>query len=488
MKNFTLKNARAFLCAEEAVAYIHEIYEKNTGIIKEAFARFKSGEPIDQELLATATYPAVAFHAVESVLKNDFDSPLSYGLLDDAGEYATTLTAPHLFHTYSLEQIKTIIDNHGVPAIVGESTSVIPLPYVVDYVDNTMTHHRVQELKQYFPLPDLYEIHDHIANDTYDPRARKVMPLSLFTAERADYSLGRLHHYTGTHPRFFQRFILLTNYQRYAHIFKVYAEKALNDPESGYTSFVAPHDRVFDATTIKDYHEEHERLPQRPAYHLTRADGNGITFVNIGVGPSNAKNITDHLAVLRPHCWIMIGHCAGLRRRQALGDYVLAHAYMRLDQVLNKDLPLWVPIPPLAEIQLALQRAFGDVTGLKGKDLKYRLRTGTVATTDDRNWELRAYDMYPHLRQSRAIAVDMESATIAANGFRFRVPYGTLLCVSDKPIHGELKMRGAANAFYQERLHQHLEIGIQALEGLRLKGVDRLHSRKLRGFCEVIFR
>ncbi|TIT58446.1 MAG: AMP nucleosidase, partial [Mesorhizobium sp.] len=163
--------------------------------------------------------------------------------------------------------------------------------------------------------------------------------------------------------------------------------------------------------------------------HLKKPGHGGITMVNIGVGPSNAKTITDHIAVLRPHAWLMLGHCAGLRNTQALGDYVLAHAYVREDHVLDDDLPVWVPIPPLAEIQVALQEAVAEVTGLSGYDLKRIMRTGTVATIDNRNWELRDQrGPVQRLSQSRAIALDMESATIAANGFRFRVPYGTLLC------------------------------------------------------------
>ena len=231
------------------------------------------------------------------------------------------------------------------------------------------------------------------------------------------------------------------------------------------------------------------RLPQMPAYHLLRADGSGITMVNIGVGPANAKTITDHIAVLRPHAWLMLGHCAGLRTTQSLGDYVLAHAYVREDHVLDEDLPLWVPIPPLAEIQQALQTAVAEITQLTGLDLKHIMRTGTVASTDNRNWELLP-QRTPERRfsQSRAIALDMESATIAANGFRFRVPYGTLLCVSDKPLHGEIKLPGMANHFYRERVDQHLRIGIRAVELLRRQGVDRLHSRKLRSFAEVAFQ
>ena len=82
----------------------------------------------------------------------------------------------------------------------------------------------------------------------------------------------------------------------------------------------------------------------------------------------------------------------------------------------------------------------------------------------------------------------MESATVAANGLRFRVPYGTFLCVSDKPLHGELKLSGMANAFYRERVSQHLKVGIETMRLLREEGVDSLHSRKLRGFDEPAFR
>ena len=212
-------------------------------------------------------------------------------------------------------------------------------------------------------------------------------------------------------------------------------------------------------------------------------------MVNIGVGPSNAKNISDHIAVLRPHAWLMLGHCAGLRNTQRLGDYVLAHGYVREDHVLDEELPLWVPIPSLAEVQQTLEKAVADVTKLSGFDLKRILRTGTVASTDNRNWEL-----LPHpgperrFSQSRAVALDMESATLAANGFRFRVPYGTLLCVSDKPLHGEIKLPGMANQFYREEVDQHLRIGMRAVELLREQRLDQLHSRKLRSFAEVAFR
>ena len=225
-----------------------------------------------------------------------------------------------------------------------------------------------------------------------------------------------------------------------------------------------------------------------PAYHLIRPGHHGITMVNIGVGPSNAKNITDHVAVLRPHAWLMLGHCAGLRNSQQLGDYVLAHGYVREDHVLDEELPLWVPIPALAEIQVALEQAVADVTQCQGADLKRIMRTGTVASTDNRNWELLpGNEPQRRFSQSRAVALDMESATIAAQGYRFRVPYGTLLCVSDKPLHGEIKLPGQANRFYERAIAEHIQIGIATVDLLRQEG-GRLHSRKLRAFDEPPFR
>jgi AMP nucleosidase len=143
---------------------------------------------------------------------------------------------------------------------------------------------------------------------------------------------------------------------------------------------------------------------QMPAYHLCRCDtGDGITIINIGIGPSNAKTITDHLAVLRPHCWLMIGHCGGLRQSQTIGDYVLAHGYLRRDRILDDQVPPEVPIPALAEVQVALQDAAAQVTGAYGEELKRRLRTSTVVSYDDRNWELRWSQERRRINLSRAI-------------------------------------------------------------------------------------
>ncbi len=342
---------------------------------------------------------------------------------------------------------------------------------------------------------------DGIANGTYVARAGEAHPLALFTAPRVDYSLHRLRHYTGTDPEHFQNFVLFTNYQFYIDEFVRLGHEAMagTSGSGDYEAFIEPGNVIerrpgAPARPGDELGAAPPRLPQMPAYHLVRADGSGITMVNIGVGPANAKTITDHIAVLRPNCaWVMLGHCAGLRNTQQLGDYVLAHGYVREDHVLDEDLPLWVPIPALAEVQVALEEAVAEVTQLKGYELKRIMRTGTVASTDNRNWELlpsRNLSTTPERRfnQSRAIALDMESATIAAQRYRFRVPYGTLLCISDKPLHGEIKLPGRRTHFYDSASTSTCASECATMELLREEGVDHSIRRKLRSFAEAAFK
>ncbi len=308
-----------------------------------------------------------------------------------------------------------------------------------------------------------------------------------------DFSLARLRHYTGTPVEHFQPFVLFTNYTRYVDEFVRWglqpdprSRKARTSRCPARAGSGSPPTTRSDPTG--DISDLAWKKHQMPAWHLDlRPDGQGITLVNIGVGPSNAKTICDHLAVLRPDVWLMIGHCGGLRESQMIGDYVLAHAYLRDDHVLDAVLPPDIPIPSIAEVQRALYDATKAVSGMPGEEVKQRLRTGTVVTTDDRNWELRYSASALRFNLSRAVAIDMESATIAAQGYRFRVPYGTLLCVSDKPLHGEIKLPGQANRFYEGAISEHLQIGIRAIDLLRAEG-DRLHSRKLRTFNEPPFR
>ena len=475
-----LTQTESFDDADAAVARIADIYDLSVARLRDGFDQAASGALTGP---VAANYPFVGFSVSHGELNTD--ARHSYGVLLEAGDYRATLTRPDLFGAYYREQIALVMRRHRIPVQVGLSHRPIPLPYVVESSVIDIGEREVRALQENFALPDLDTTDDAIANGTLTGRADRPKPLALFTAERVDYSLARLQHYSGTSARHFQGFILLTNYQRYLDAFIEHGHAQVG--RGGYDAFVGPGNQIHTAEAGMQG-EAPRHLPQMPAYHLTRPGGDGITMVNIGVGPSNAKTITDHLAVLRPQCWLMLGHCAGLRRSQLLGDYVLAHGYVRADQVLDHALPLWAPVPPIAEVQQALQEATALVTGLEGPQMKTRMRTGPVFTTDNRNWELRADELFGQLNQSRAIAVDMESATVAANGLRFRVPYGTLLCVSDKPLHGELKLGGMANNFYRERVSQHLSVGLETMRILRDRGVDRLHSRKLRGFDEPAFR
>ena len=473
-----------FTDAAEAVARLEALYAEATGFLLQKFNEtLNAGRPSAR---FRAFYPEVR---VSVASHTKADSRLSFGHVALPGTFAATITRPDLFRNYLTQQLGLLIRNHGVPVHVGISATPIPVHFAVAaHPEVSVPQEGVLDfsLRDVFDVPDLANMNDDIVNGMAGPNPDGSGHLAPFTAQRVDYSLARLQHYTSTAAEHFQNHVLFTNYQFYVDEFEKVARNMLADPTSGYEAFVAPGNAQITAPDGVIPHLA--KMPQMPAYHLKRADGNGITLVNIGVGPSNAKTATDHIAVLRPHAWLMVGHCAGLRNSQRLGDFVLAHAYLREDHVLDDDLPVWVPIPALAEIQIALQEAVAEVTRLEGYELKRIMRTGTVATIDNRNWELRDQSGPVHrLSQSRAVALDMESATIAANGFRFRVPYGTLLCVSDKPLHGELKLPGMATEFYRTQVANHLQIGIMAMEKLRQMPLERIHSRKLRSFEETAF-
>ena len=473
-----------FTNAEAAVDRLQALYEQSTEFLSHHFSAAVQGQRPASRL--RAFYPEIRL-TTTSYTKTD--SRLSYGHVAGPGVYSTTITRPDLFRNYLIQQITLLMQNHDVAVTVGASETPIPVHFAVagnPAVSIPQEGVLDFSLRDVFDVPDLATTNDDIVNGVRLTNPDGSAPLAPFTAQRVDYSLARLSHYTATEPKHFQNHVLFTNYQFYVDEFEAYARMALADPSKGYTAFVSTgnHEITNPDTALP----KSDKTPQMPTYHLKRADGQGITLVNIGVGPSNAKTATDHIAVLRPHAWLMVGHCAGLRNGQSLGDFVLAHAYLREDHVLDADLPVWVPIPALAEIQIALEEAVEEVTQLEGYELKRIMRTGTVATIDNRNWELRDHSGPVHrLSQSRAIALDMESATIAANGFRFRVPYGTLLCVSDKPLHGELKLPGMASAFYKTQVARHLQIGIRAMERLSEMPLERLHSRKLRSFDETAF-
>jgi AMP nucleosidase len=469
LKNFPPKQ---FSDSAKAFAYLKEIYDSNVAYLQAAFEEYTLGQT-KKGAQISAYYPYIR---IESKSAHRTDNRLSYGFVSKPGIFETTATRTDIFDRYYETQIALLLKNHDSKVEIGVSETRIPIHFALGenfHLEQDLSAEQIEALPYTFDQPDLNIMDDQIANSTYVAELGKPAPLGLFTAPRIDLSCMRLKHYTGTNSQHFQNYVIFTNYQFYIDEFIELGHEQVG--KDGYTEFVQP--------------PSDKRLPQMPAYHLKRQDGSGITMINIGVGPSNAKTITDHVAVLRPHAWLMLGHCAGLRNSQSLGDYVLAHGYLREDNVLYRDLHPSIPIPPLAEMQLSLEQAVSEVTGYQGYELKKIMRTGTVATIDDRNWELRpSVRQNQRFSQSRAIALDMESGTIAANGFRFRVPYGTLLCVSDKPLHGQLKLPGMADKFYRERVEQHLKIGLRTMEILREYGPERLHSRKLRSFNEVAFQ
>lgn len=288
---------------------------------------------------------------------------------------------------------------------------------------------------------------DNIDESEWDITQKKLF---LFSPERIDISLNRLEHYTGTSPDDFQRYILFTNYDMHVEVF---------------------HDLFPDCV-------KPEWPVQMPAYHHKLPENKGFTLVNIGVGPSNAKTISDHIAVLRPDAMIMVGHCGGLRNHQEIGDFVLATGFMRADSVLDDNLPLNIPITPNHMLNVYLKEI------LDNNELSYRL--GTVYTTANRNWEFMKKRTVHDIHVSRSVAIDMESATVATNGYRYRIPFATLLCVSDKPLHGEPKLSTAAQSFYQNSKQRHLKIVIDALEMSKRNNPEGLPNASIRAINEPL--
>lgn len=290
-------------------------------------------------------------------------------------------------------------------------------------------------------------IFDNADEDEWDITQKKLF---LFSPERIDISLDRLKHYTGTDPSDFQRYILFTNYDMHVDVFKELFPNC----------------------------EQPSQPVQMPAYHHKMPDNKGFTLVNIGVGPSNAKTISDHAAVLRPDAMVMVGHCGGLRNHQDIGDFVLATGFMREDRVLDEILPLNIPITPNHLLNVYLKEQ------LDRCERNYRL--GTVFTTANRNWEFIKRRTVEQIHVSRSVAIDMESATVATNGYRYRVPFATLLCVSDKPLHGKPKLSGEAQTFYQNSKDMHLKIVIDAINLSKEMYPEGLPNASIRAINEPL--
>ncbi|WCZ33512.1 MULTISPECIES: AMP nucleosidase [Corynebacterium] len=447
----------------EVVAKLKALYEKSCEIAR-------SG---DFDRYGEVRYPKLT---VEVERWRPIDRSEPFGYVDEAGTYSAVISRPDLMEPYLTAQLEALTSNYPCSVEVGYSDVAIPPAYIkgMPPIDETAN----------LPRPTLDEVHDAIVDGHWDAFNGAEKPLFHFGPQRFDLALARLEHYTGIEADSLQRFILFTNYAMHVTEFVKFGLRELSHPDSRYTRLVLPSgETVSDTVALEDL--ELESKFQMPRYDLVTENGDGITMINIGVGPSNAKTITDSLAVLRPEAWIMIGHCAGLDARMRIGDLILGNAYERHDHVLDDYLRRELPIPAVPEIQRTLEKAVSKVYGSDAS----LMRTGTVLSTGDRNWEWKdPRDLWEWLRGSTAAAVDMESCTIAANGYRYRVPYGTLLAVSDLPLHAVPKLPAGAQAFYSNSKEAHVMCAVRAVEKLA-RHPERLRTRKLRrAIGEVPFR
>ena len=211
----------AFTNATAAVARLDEIYKRNTGFLRERFEAYANGESIKTRV--RAVYP---FVRITTATHARLDSRLSYGFVAGPGVYETTITRPDLFRAYLTEQIKLLIENHGVPVEIGESSEPIPVHFAyrrdinIEALLSDGEKLRIQRpVRDVFDTPDLAAMDDAIANGTLQRLPGAPEPLALFRAARVDYSLHRLYHYTGTDPEHFQNFVIFTNYQFYVDVF-----------------------------------------------------------------------------------------------------------------------------------------------------------------------------------------------------------------------------------------------------------------------------
>ncbi|APT83774.1 AMP nucleosidase [Corynebacterium aquilae] len=456
---------RTDLTPTQAVDYLSELYEHACTTARELLTRVGNNpHPTDDDVSGgvpgydTVVYPKIS---VNITSWQPIDRTEPFGYVDHAGEYSAVLSRPTMMRAYLNDQLTRLANNYPCTISVGPSDVQIP----PEYIDNMPA---LPQRPAGLPRPSLDDVDDAIIDGEWDAFHGDSSPLVQFSPQRFDIGCKRIEHYTGLSVDTVQRYILFTNYPMHMEEFENFGRSAVDDESSRYTDFVS---------AAGNY--------QMPRYDLVADNNNGVTIINIGVGPSNAKTITDCLAVLRPECWIMIGHCAGLDGRMRIGDLILGNAYQRKDHILDERIGHHIPIPAIPEVQRALEKAVAKVYG-KNNEL---MRTGTVMSTDDRNWEWHTdKNLWQLLRGSTAVAVDMESATLAANGYRYRVPYGTLLSVSDLPLHNVPKLPAGAQAFYASSKQAHVMCAITAVEALAAKP-HKLHTRKLRRTIgEVPFR
>lgn len=242
-----------------------------------------------------------------------------------------------------------------------------------------------------------------------------------------------LPRYTGTRLDEFGQYILLTNFQKYVEMFS-----EMNGVE------------------IKGI--------GRP---MPSATAKGITIINFGMGSANAATVMDLLSSIKPKAALFIGKCGGIKRKNKVGDLILPIAAIRGEGTSNDYFPPEVPALPAFNLQKAISTTI--------RDHKRDYWTGTIYTTNRRVWE---YDeeFKEYLRKTRAMAVDLETATIFIVGFANKIPSGALLLVSDQPMIPEgIKTEESDRKVSAQFMEMHLQIGIDSLNQLINNGLTVKH-------------
>jgi AMP nucleosidase len=203
--------------------------------------------------------------------------------------------------------------------------------------------------------------------------------------------------------------------------------------------------------------------------NMPSASADGITIINFGMGSPNAATIMDLLSAVDPYAVLFLGKCGGLKKKNKLGDLILPIAAIRSDGTSNDYLPMEVPALPAFKLQIAVSTAITS--------LKKEYWTGTVYTTNRRVWEYDAR-FKKYLVKTRAMAIDMETATIFTVGFANEIPVGALLLVSDQPmISTGIKTEASDKKVTKEYVETHLKIGIESMKNIKKQGLSVKHLR-----------
>jgi AMP nucleosidase len=202
---------------------------------------------------------------------------------------------------------------------------------------------------------------------------------------------------------------------------------------------------------------------------MCTATADGITIINFSMGSANAATIMDLLTAIQPQAVLFLGKCGGLKRRNQLGDFILPIAAIRGEGTSNDYFPVEVPAMPA----FSLQRAISSTI----RDHGFDYWTGTVYTTNRRVWE-HDEQFKEYLRKIRAMAIDMETATLFTVGFANKIPIGALLLVSDQPMVPQgVKTSESDQKITSNFVDQHIKIGIDALKEIRDGGQSVRHLK-----------